>query len=90
MQLRQGRGTGIPGRRDKEPAGTSGRQRPERRRLRNRVQQPRTRPGLADIFHQPSCRTLISTTMTYFQNIQSLADLKKEYRRLAVLSPDRG
>lgn len=27
----------------------------------NRVQQPRTRPGLADIFHQPSCGTLIST-----------------------------
>ena len=42
-------------------AGTSGRQRPEKRRLRNRVQQPRTRPGLADIFHQPSCGTLIST-----------------------------
>ena len=21
------------------------------------------------LFHQPSCRTLISTTMTYFQNI---------------------
>ena len=62
-----------------------------RRRLRNRVQQPRTRPGLADIFHQPSCRTLISTTMTYFQNIQSLADLKKEYRRLAMLHhPDKG
>ena len=51
MQLRQGRGTGIPGRRDKEPAGTSGGQRPEKRRLRDRVQQPRTRPGLADIFH---------------------------------------
>ena len=29
--------------------------------------------------------------MTYFQNIQSLADLKKEYRRLAMLHhPDKG
>ena len=29
--------------------------------------------------------------MTYFQNIHSLADLKKEYRRLAMLHhPDKG
>ena len=30
-------------------------------------------------------------TMTYFQNIHSLAELKKEYRRLAMLHhPDKG